>query len=106
MADALGISKQSVGQFLDGRGTGKKHWAKIAALCKTTVEWIASGTGEQPTWAIAHPAPADVGAALLAELREHHRLEIERWDRIEKLLTALASGHPAAVGDSPRQVAG
>lgn len=92
MADALGISKQSVGQFLDGRGTGKKHWVKIADLCKTTVEWIASGTGAQPTWAATQPIPADVGVRILEELREL-RAEVTA---LRKLNQPASNSNPAA----------
>jgi transcriptional regulator with XRE-family HTH domain len=87
LARLLDISKQSIGQMLEGRTTGAKHYEAIAGHLGCTVEWLVSGTGRPPTWHVDSEDPRD---AELRELRAiNARLEAELADSRKLLSDAM-----------------
>jgi len=117
LANACGVTQQSISQMKMGHHPGRKHWPTIAKVLGCSVEWLVGGTGEPPTWAsvmarggvkiageavigvVMKPIPklAESTAPYASESPANFQSEVlGRLDRIERLLLSRFS---AANGD-------
>lgn len=77
---------------------GTKHLPKIAEILGCTVEWLTTGTGPMPTWAVPpehrhNPNPYAIDPATLArarELKREHQAPEPVTDRLARIECELA----------------
>ena len=98
LARSLATSPAVITRMMDGTQPGTKHLPKIAEILGCTVEWLTTGTGPMPTWAVPpehqrHPNPYAIDPATLArarELKREHQAPEPVTDRIARLERELA----------------
>lgn len=97
MAGYLGVSRQTVGRYINGHVTPDRRTLRLWALrCKVPLRWLAEGDEQAPAGGFEPYQPADL---LFPALRDRHLTASEKQERQETFRGLIRRGtfNPSAV---------